>query len=414
MPIKTITKTILFTLFSLSLLISCSDSGSDGSGNNNDPSKLDQTEFSAGEDQFRYTIDNDFTQTATGVDGTGVTTYSSDNESVATVNSSGEVQILSIGETIITASNTGDDYFNPASDSYTLTVLEPAFITTWEIENPGDSITIPKYPYGSFNYNYSIDWGDGNTDSDDKISPNISHTYDTAGIYTVKITGTFPAIWFAGIDGSENIRTIEQWGNGKWRHMALAYEKCTNLTCNAIDAPDLSIVTDINSMFKQASSFTGDLSKWDVSNITNMSNMFCDAFSFNGNLNNWDVSQVTNMNRMFSTASSFNGNISDWDVGNVTSMRSMFQNATSFNGNINGWNVCKVTIMDNMFSGASSFNGDIGGWNVGKVTNMSYMFYNAVNFSGHDLNGWDVSKVTDYSEFGTGWGPGNTEPQWPE
>ena len=38
---------------------------------------------------------------------------------------------------------------------------------------------------------------------------------------------------------------------------------------------------------------------------------------FNQDLNNWDVSNVTNMSSMFDDATNFNQDISSWDVSNV-------------------------------------------------------------------------------------------------
>merc|ERR1711970_576152 len=52
-------------------------------------------------------------------------------------------------------------------------------------------------------------------------------------------------------------------------------------------------------MFFQASSFNGDLSKWDVSKVTDMSGMFYQASSFNGDLSKWDVSRVGSKLGMF-------------------------------------------------------------------------------------------------------------------
>ena len=54
-----------------------------------------------------------------------------------------------------------------------------------------------------------------------------------------------------------------------------------------------------------ASSFNGDLSKWDVSSVTNMEGMFRGASYFNSDISKWDVSKVTNMNLMFQNAKSF-------------------------------------------------------------------------------------------------------------
>ena len=75
----------------------------------------------------------------------------------------------------------------------------------------------------------------------------------------------------------------------------------------------------------------GDISQWDVSSVTNMSSLFGDATSFNQPLNNWNVSNVTNMWRMFDDAHSFNQPLDNWNVSKVTNMEAMFWGATSFN-----------------------------------------------------------------------------------
>ena len=40
------------------------------------------------------------------------------------------------------------------------------------------------------------------------------------------------------------------------------------------------------------SAFNSDISNWDVSNVTTMVEMFKNATSFNQDLSNWDVSNV--------------------------------------------------------------------------------------------------------------------------
>merc|ERR1719174_2977525 len=74
----------------------------------------------------------------------------------------------------------------------------------------------------------------------------------------------------------------------------------------------------MNSMFRDAKVFNGDISKWDVSGVTNMNSMFRDAKAFNGDISEWNVSLVSNMNDIFFQATAFNGNISKWDVVGVT------------------------------------------------------------------------------------------------
>ena len=67
------------------------------------------------------------------------------------------------------------------------------------------------------------------------------------------------------------------------------------------------------------------------------------------------------MNSMFAGATSFNGDISRWDVGQVENMNSMFAGATSFNGDLSRWQVGHVKCMDSMFYGATSFTRQLGG-----------------------------------------------------
>ena len=87
----------------------------------------------------------------------------------------------------------------------------------------------------------------------------------------------------------------------------------------------------------------------DLSGVANMSSMFADTVEFNGDLSGWDVSQVTDMNSMFSKAAGFNGDISSWNVSSVTDMSLMFSSTEAFNGDISGWNVSSVTDMSEMF-----------------------------------------------------------------
>ncbi len=273
-----------------------------------------------------------------------------------------------------------------------------AFITTWKTDNPGTSgateITIPTN--GSSTYNYSVDWGDATSDSN--VSGNITHDYGVAGTYTVTITGTFPRIFFNGGGDRRKILTVEQWGNQVWENMADAFRGCSNLTIAAPDVPNLSLVTDMSSMFQGAAAMNNNIDGWDVSNVMDMNSMFRDADSFNQPLNNWNVGNVTNMTSMFFGADVFNQDLNNWNVSNVTTMASMFRNAFAFNGNITTWTPLNVTNMSEMFVFCNAFNQNIGSWNVGNVTTMFRMFQIAGAFN-QPIGGWNVSQVTNMSEM---------------
>ncbi len=279
-----------------------------------------------------------------------------------------------------------------SGDLLLYTKWKAGFATTWKTWNPGESaynqVTIPVFDGET--YDYTVDWGDGTVDT--HLTGSATHTYADPGIYTVAITGTFPRIYFNNSGDKEKILSIESWGDIEWSSMAHAFHGCTNLIYNATDVPDLSGVTEMYGMFRDASSFNGDLSNWDVSGVTNISGMFQGASSFNGDISSWDVSSVTNISYLFSGASSFNTDISSWDVNNITTMGFMFSGASSFNQDISLWDVSNVTIMSGMFQDASSFNQDISSWNVSNVTTMSSMFQDASSFN-QDIGFWDVSSV---------------------
>ncbi|WP_416867652.1 MAG: FG-GAP-like repeat-containing protein [Imperialibacter sp.] len=281
------------------------------------------------------------------------------------------------------------------------------FITTW-VTTDG-TITVPTTGSG---YNYDITWANLTTAfQGDGLITGQTGDYQITGLtngdtYQIEITGDFPRIYFNnGSEGQEvlKIQSIEQWGDIVWSSMERAFWGCSNLTSGAIDAPDLTNVTNMAIMFGSASSFNGDVTNWDVSNVTNMFVAFEFATSFNQNLSNWDVSSVTSMTGMFSGASSFNNGDAagvsatplNWTMGaGVTlSMDNMFKDATSFNQDLSSWDVSGVADMFFMFNNAASFNQDLSLWNVASVTSMANMFTDASSFN-QSLGAWDISNVT--------------------
>ena len=284
-----------------------------------------------------------------------------------------------------------------------------AFITTWKTTRVNESITIPTE--SNNDYSFTVDWGDMSktthigTGAAIVASTNPSnHTYASPNTYTVRITGTFPRIYFANDGDRAKILTVEQWGSTAWSSMAGAFHGASNLTVPAVDAPDLTGVTSMESMFRVARTFNQDINHWDTSSIQNMSQMFGAASVFNQNIGDWNTAMVTNMSFMFNSTP-FNQDISKWDTGMVIDMNNMFFTAAAFNQDIGGWNTAKVTNMTNMFNTALSFNQDIGDWNTAKVTNMTNMFNVASAFN-QDIstNGdsWNTAEVENMTNMFNG------------
>ena len=305
---------------------------------------------------------------------------------------------FNIRVTVLTGPSSSDSRFaveTSLGSSYILTpisaTLDPqAFITTWRTNVNNETITIPTN--SDYTYDYTVDWGDGNIDSN--VTGDIMHSYLTSGLHLVSITGTFPHIYFNVSGDRDKIRSVKRWGPTVWSSMERSFAGCTDLTIEG-DAglPDLSEVTSMRGMLEGTSDFDSSIGHWDVSTVTDMSSLFHYARSFNADISEWDVSNVTDMSVMFQSTLLFNADISEWDVSAVTDTNAMFNGARAFNADISGWNVSGVTDMSNMFNGAFAFNSDLSRWDVSAVTNMSDMFNGALVFN-QNLGAWDVGTVT--------------------
>ena len=223
----------------------------------------------------------------------------------------------------------------------------------------------------------------------------VANEEDITKVATTKVT-----IMATMFGGSISNQDISSWDLSNVTNIAQMFRDATAFN-QPIGNWDVSNVTIMQSMFSGASAFNQDISSWDLSNLTNISQMFRDATAFNQPIGNWDVSNVTIMNTMFSGASAFNQDISSWDVSSVTDMNTMFSGASAFNQDISSWDVSNVNHMNEMFGNATAFNQDIGSWNVSIVTNMYGMFYSAVSFN-QDLSSWSVANVTNCQGFSNG------------
>ena len=239
------------------------------------------------------------------------------------------------------------------------------FVTTWKTDSasaPNDrSITLPVEGAG---YDYDVDWNNDGVFDEFNITTSVTHEFDVAGTHTIRIQGSFPRIKFS-VDILKLV-DINQWGTGEWVSFNNAFNGANNLTISATDAPNLSNVTDMSSMFANNTTFNSDVSHWDTSNVTDMHLMFYGALLFNQNISSWDTGNVTNMYAMFAGTTAFNQNISIWDTGKVTDMSVMFSGAEGFDQNLGSWDMSSVTNLISMLfqSGLSTENYDalLTGW----------------------------------------------------
>ena len=289
------------------------------------------------------------------------------------------------------------------------------FIIKVKTDNAGSSndrqFTISVNP-SIDGYSYNVDCNSNQTNEAENVDTNYTCNYDSAGEYNIVISGNFPAIYNGSYSesGYDNKKIIEvvHWGTGKWKSMGNAFYGASNLTVTATDNPDLSEVTNMQSMFRFATNLTfiHPINDWSVSNVEDMSGMFSYASAFNQDIGDWNVSNVTNMSEMFRGASSFNQDIGNWDVSNALYMSGVFHGASAFNQDIGDWDVSRALYLSYMFRNASAFNQDIGGWNVSRALYFSLMFENAhpISISNYDnlLYSWEKLNLQSNVDFHAG------------
>ena len=220
------------------------------------------------------------------------------------------------------------------------------FVSVWRTSRNGESITLPLR--SGYTYNFTVDWGDG--ESDTITSPSDSektHTYATRGDHVVTITGTMQTIYFnfdrdRGGGNAHKIIEIRDLGDVGWTSLERAFAGCSNLT--SIFGGVLSSVTSLAQAFPYVPFVTSNVQGWDTSRVTNMSRLISHRSSIrtilhaygNPDLSRLDTKRVTNMAQMFLGNTGINPDVRNWDFSKVTEMREMFHDAVSANPNFAG------------------------------------------------------------------------------
>lgn len=238
---------------------------------------------------------------------------------------------------------TGGDGTAPGGDDG-----PPVFISTWDT-GTSKTVTLPLVDGGT--YDFIVDWGDGSTDDITTHNDSaVSHTYEDAGEYEIRITGTIEGWSFDDSFGSINaaaqsvkILEISSWGPLAFGDTEAQFMGASNLEITASDVPDLSETRDLDWAFYDASSLTTvpNMGDWDTSNVQSMRSIFHEASNFNTDIGGWDTSNVVNMQNAFRRATAFDQDLSSWDVSALVNANTMFTSMTLSTANYDalliGW-----------------------------------------------------------------------------
>jgi hypothetical protein len=108
-----------------------------------------------------------------------------------------------------------------------------------------------------FTYNCTVDWGDGSTDEINTYDdPKWSHTYSSAGVYQIKISGKFGGFYsLNSLSFREKLISIDNWGNTEIENFYYAFSSCRQLV-SVDDVIPVNSATSFNSCFNLCTSLT--------------------------------------------------------------------------------------------------------------------------------------------------------------
>jgi surface protein len=269
------------------------------------------------------------------------------------------------------------------------------FVSTWQTTTPGESITLPLVP--GLNYNFTVNWGDGSANNSYFAYTTATHTYATAGVYTVTINGLVEGWSFANTGSKLNIKSVLEFGDLGWKNLNSAFYGCTNLV--SFSGGVTTDVTNMSGMFRGTTSLTSlNVSSFNTTNVTNMSYMFSGLASLSTlNLSGFNTSNVTNMSYMFYGSTALTSvNVMSFNTSQVTDMSFMFGHTNILpNLNVSTFNTSNVTNMTNMFEQASQLASlDLTNFDTTKVTSMSNMFNNAYSLVTLNISNFNTANVT--------------------
>jgi hypothetical protein len=338
--------------------------------------------------------------------------------------------------------------------NWTITDGGPHALNTFsffvQTNNAGVSLNtefqLPLIPTG--NYMMTVDWGDGMTTVVNAFAV-VKHTYASAGLKNIKITGTCEGWQFNG--GGDCLKLVEIADFSATFRLGTTegyyFSGCANLTITAPSPPVLTGTTNLAGTFLNCTTLnSSNLSLWDTSGVTNMSYMFSGCTNFNQPLlyttaplsEHWNVTNVLTMTGMFANATSFKQSVASWIPSSCTDMTNMFLNVdmnnpssavnqNNYNAVLNSWGTTHLGVMQpnvTFNAGLSKYLAPVSGASRVNLLNIGWVITDggavqlgtmvmtvnsSIVYAGSSANNRFVLPLiaTGYYYFGVDWGDGS-------
>ncbi|QVK05851.1 BspA family leucine-rich repeat surface protein [Mycoplasma mycoides] len=148
----------------------------------------------------------------------------------------------------------------------------------------------------------------------------ISQIPPTVSTIAADLPPEITSLEYAFTGNNQYVKWETKWNTSNIEDMSYVFYNTNYINDPSIAEWDVSKVKTMEGMFGKSRSFNQDLSKWDVSNVKNFKGMFSEATDFNNKEKhlNWDdkLKNAINMESMFKNASSFTHDLSGWKLTN--------------------------------------------------------------------------------------------------
>lgn len=302
-----------------------------------------------------------------------------------------------------------------------VTQLHNYFIFTVKTDNTGtsnnDQFTAPTVLVGTYDETTTVDWGDGVIDTNMSTYNDArwTHTYPSAGTYTIRIAGTFDnAIQFNDGGDKSKLLEVSQCGSMSFSSSAeAAFYGCNNLVWSATDTLNTVGCTSFLDMFRKCSSITSipSILFWDISAITSFVRMFFYASSYAQDLSALRVGQVScSVNSMIrQTSTDFN--YGNWNWTNITSANNFAEGTTMSTAN---YSASIIAIDAQSVVSSINFHGGDATYSIGDAATAHYNLITDDGWTITDggaeignlvlwLDAEDVSTITESSSLVSQW-----------
>jgi surface protein len=279
--------------------------------------------------------------------------------------------------------------------------MKESFVSCWQTIGSDNKITLPTN--NGIDVNLLIDWGDG---SDlENITGNVkaTHTYKTAGIYTISIAGNLKSWVSSNVEGATLIE-VKNLGDCEWENLWYSFANCFDLkkfnsgTCNT------SNVSSISEMFIRCHNIKELTLNIDTSNVNDMSGTFSELYSLERlDLSSFNTANVLYMGHMFSEMHSLESlNIKSFNTEKVLCMTAMFSQLNLDYLDLSNFNTRNCKTMERMFQDSSFKNLNLSNFKTEKAQNFIEMFSRCSLERNLDLRGFKSNSAITIADMFNG------------